>query len=194
MHTSYTFVLLGGFTLAALGAPLEPEPAHTLQDRQVAGMLADQAVGRKETCPLNFIMSDSLKEATKHVQVTGTIDCGDGECAVSQVEEHTFGIEASASINLANVAEIGGGVTEEWTTGNQYQCNGDDGDNAVCVWVRSKYRQYKVGVPDDAEKCHNKGKSELAWIPVQEDDGNEFYCVRDKAACKKVGAERWEGK
>ena len=178
--------------LLLLTNPMLTHSLTLLHPRQIPGALPEQANERKAACARGSIRGSSLAENHHHIQVSDAIACGRGEhtgCSAAKIEEHTFGIEGSASVNVGNVAEIGGGIVEEWTTGNQYTCEGENTD-AVCVWARSLYKQYQVA-PTNIEGCEDEYYPKK-WFPVEDSGEAVFYCVRGERYCRSKGDEYWE--
>ena len=189
----YHQLVLASLAVAALAHPADPlQGANSLAERQIAGALADQnSVSQK--CAVSEIFGKPIKDAMQFVQISENNDCGEGECSVTVSESHTFGIEGSAEISVANFGSIGGGITEEWTTGEEKQCVGED-TTAVCIWSRSKYRKFKAKVPNSegVKNCNNRQEQKEIWVPVKGSE-NDNYCVRG-GACRQKGDFYWEGK
>lgn len=129
--------------------------------------------------------------AYQHFQVTENIHCGKAGCSVSKLNEHTFGVEASISIE-GGYKEAGGslgaGVVDEWTSGQQYQCNGD-GDDTICVWVKVAYEKFEVAA--HGATCDSGGPYEVK-APRKDNAGGEYYCVTGAKYCRSIESHYWE--
>ncbi|KAL8671469.1 MAG: hypothetical protein Q9168_004038 [Polycauliona sp. 1 TL-2023] len=87
-------------------------------------------------------------QAFQHYQVTDNQDCGEGQCSVSQLETHTFGITLDVSI----ADDLG--ITKSWTSGETHNCEGDN-DDTICVWVKVAYSIFDTKL--HSEHCSNDG-------------------------------------
>ncbi|KAL8882935.1 MAG: hypothetical protein Q9198_000134 [Flavoplaca austrocitrina] len=126
--------------------------------------------------------------AFQHYQVTDNLDCTEGTCSVSKLEAHTFGL--SLGVSIAKVLGADFGLTESWTSGETYTCQGDNIDK-LCVWVKVAYTVFDTEL-DNPAACSNSGeKGEQVKIPREDNNGGGFYCGR-KEDCQHLNANFWE--
>ena len=138
-----------------------------------------------------------LGKSVHHMQVSDTLDCSDGECEVSQTNEHTFGIETSVELGggasdvVANVgASIGVTVTESWTNGKTKTCAAGEGES-VCIWVAVPYQKVEMSVrKSHLYPCSNPKTAE-GNFPEEKSASENYYCVRGKDNCRADGDGYW---
>ena len=72
-----------------------------------------------------------------HIQLSSNINCEGGGCQTSQsnTDSKTIGFTIGTNSNAKKLGWFQGGfsVSESWTTGNAYTCDGTAGE-IVCVW------------------------------------------------------------
>ena len=112
------------------------------------------------------------------------LGCTNGQCAVSEIEEHTFGVEASVGISKS-VFSADIGITSEWTNGNAYECSGEENE-VICVWAKAPYAVYdvKAGLTPCA------GDSAVVEAKIPKNSGQDMYCVR--GACRDKDQHYWQ--
>lgn len=117
-------------------------------------------------------------------QVTRNIACASAEgCATTKTEAQSFGWSVDVGVNTPYTS-AGFSVTQEWSSGEEYQCDGAEGD-IVCVWVKVPYLQYNVKAagycnPDQTRATFKSPKAE----------GGNYYCVTG-SACRGLGQGYW---
>lgn len=127
-----------------------------------------------------------------HKQVTENVNCGSAaSCAVTKLETYTI----SYSVDVHGVVPfINGGftVSESWTSGETYTCNGTPGE-ALCVWLKVAHTAYTIKLPSDANpSCTNQPYGPLVMeSPNTDNQGGEYYCVTG-SACRGLGQGYWE--
>lgn len=183
MKSTIIFVL--AFALPILSHPVGEAagPAISLPKRQ-------HTIGLNMAnfnCPYSTIKGDAKGQAYQHTQVTENIDCGSGDCAVSKLKQHTFGVSVGAEIT-SPIWGLGASVSEEWTSGETYECGGDEDDGFVCVWLKTAYTIYDVGTSDG---CYNDDTVE-ARFPNKNNAGGNYYCVRGERYCRDLDSMYWE--
>ena len=98
MYKQSAVLVLTALAFPILGLPLEEANpgTHQLAERQFGGG------GLAIDCPHSRIVGGSKGTWYHHWQVTDNIYCGvNSECSIAETEEHTFGVEASFSIDVA---------------------------------------------------------------------------------------------
>lgn len=133
-------------------------------------------------CAHNTIDGGPQGQAYHHWQVTDNLSCGGAAtCGTSELESHTFEIDSSVNIGAISV-----GVSESWTSGESYACNGITAET-VCVWVNVAYTIYNVKTHDD--DCNEPDAQ--AKFPNQDQAGGGFYCVTG-GDCREMNANYWQ--
>jgi hypothetical protein len=114
----------------------------------------------------------------------------DSSCSVSQLTTYTVGYTESATL----AQWIGGGfsVSESFTTGNTYSCNGNAGDT-VCVWVNLAHTAYQVRnyYAGQCPNNHGYGPDITLQSPNNNNAGGEYYCVTG-SGCGTNGQQYWD--
>ncbi|KAL8738014.1 MAG: hypothetical protein Q9181_001153 [Wetmoreana brouardii] len=176
---------LAGPLLAIPVAEKSTTPVQ-IAERQFGG------AGITVDCPHDKIVSGAKGSAFFHSQVTDNFECGENECSVSKISEHTFGysVNGGASFTWTNGAGVNAGfsVVEEWTSGGQFQCNGDLGET-VCVWLKVAYTLFDADTSSYA--CNNNGPIEVK-APNEGNNGGNYYCVKGAEYCRSDGQGYWE--
>ena len=141
-----------------------------------------------------------LGKSAHHMQVSDTLDCGDGVCEVSQTSEHTFGIETTVELGggVSDVvasagASIGVTLTESWTNGKTKTCGAGDGES-VCIWVGVPYQKVKMNDRVEALYPCKNPETVKVNIPEQRGPSDNYYCVRGKSNCRGDGDGYWVDK
>ncbi|KAI4093069.1 MAG: hypothetical protein L6R37_007446 [Teloschistes peruensis] len=171
--------------MSVTGIPID-ESSHfsnPLYERQTA------TAGLELTC--DWVADGPPKgKAFHHMQVTDNNACGSESCSTSKIKEHTFGIEAGIEgfdVKAVDVP-ISFGVTEEWTNGEQYTCNADNG--TVCVWLNVAYTTFNAkGEGNYCKEDSNPGEFKF---PNENNAGGGYYCVRGDQYCRSIDANYWE--
>lgn len=132
-------------------------------------------------------LGEKKADLIHHWQVSKNLDCGNGECAVAEIEQHTFGIEASVGI-AAGLFSAGVGLTSEWTNGNSYECSGQAGE-VICVWAKAEYAVYDVAAARTPCLSEN-GAGETVEAKFPKADGQDMYCVR--GPCREQDQHYWQ--
>ena len=97
MYRPSSVLFLAALALPVLGLPLDEANAgaHQLAERQFGG------AGLAINCPHDRIVGERKGTSFHHWQVTDNIYCGqNSECSIARMDEHTFGIEINAGVNL----------------------------------------------------------------------------------------------
>ena len=123
------------------------------------------------------------------MQVTDNEACGTGSCAVSKLTEHTFGVEAAVHLDVGP-ATLVTGIVDEWTSGEEYECEGKPGD-VVCVWVNVAYTEYHMTATNQ-ENCEGESEGNVKF-PHNNNWGGGYLCVYGDGNCRSNGASYWSG-
>ena len=105
--------------------------------------------------------------------------------------EHTFGIETSIDVTAEEVGGASVGVVNEWTSGEEYSCQGGPGQT-VCTWVETAYTVYEVRYTNDytsTASAYCQADSE-AKFPNANNAGGKYYCGYGKT-CQHINAAFW---
>ncbi|ORX35461.1 hypothetical protein BD324DRAFT_652587 [Kockovaella imperatae] len=128
-----------------------------------------------------------------HVQLSESITCSqDAGCQVGQSQTTSITVDWS----LASAADItewftaGFDVSESWTTGNSYTCDGNAGET-VCIWQNVAHTAYSV-MEEEINNCVGVTSSHAGVIrsPNSNNQGGGFYCV--VGTCGDQGDGYWE--
>ena len=177
----YKFLAFAAMALPTLAIPVEPmTPIAAVEKRQY--FFPDVAAN----CPYSRITGGPKGSAFEHWQVTDNISCGGATCSAAKLKEHTFGISAEGTL-AGNIAGLGIGVTNEWTSGEQYTCQEEDSET-VCVWVKMAYTIYDLATADG---CQNHATIE-GKIPNANNAGGGYYCVVGADLCRSIDSHYWE--
>ncbi len=150
-------------------------------------------VGPPPACTVSTILvgNGNPHQNGLHKQVSEPIQCSsDAGCSVSHLTSYTIGYSASATI----AQWIGGGfsVSESFTTGNTYTCNGNPGDT-VCVWVNLAHTAYTVQNFNSGECTPDPGPGTpfVLKSPNKNNAGGDYYCVIG-SGCGTNGQSYWD--
>lgn len=144
MHAILSLSALMAFALPLMSHPVNeglgldltsPNPVHV--KRQGPGTF-----WARPKCNYGKLVGEKKADLVHHWQVSKNHNCRDLECTVSEMDQHTFGVEASVGI-AASVFSVGAGLTAEWTSGNSYECSGKENEE-ICVWTRAEYALWDV--------------------------------------------------
>ncbi|MDI1489540.1 MAG: hypothetical protein OHK93_008821 [Ramalina farinacea] len=178
MYATFSLLQLATLIAPLLAIPVEQQ-SNSLEERQSG------AAGLALSCDL--VAGSKTGDAYYDQQVTDVIDCGAGTCSVSKINEHTFGYSIGGGVNNEFVS-LDASVTEEWTSGTQYQCDGEKGQKA-CVWVKVAYTTYNLEA-DKGMSCSGPTHADMT-APNTNNVGGEYYCVYGDD-CKGLGLGYWE--
>lgn len=131
--------------------------------------------------------SDKTKDTFFRSQLTEKIDCSSAKgCGTTHLEQRTFGYSVAVGANTP-FNSVGFGVTQEWTSGEEYSCEGETGD-IVCVWVKIKYIEYDV----EPENCDGESGVRTLRAPAEGTGTGkrDYYCVTGKY-CRTLGEGYW---
>ena len=146
------------------------------------------------------------------IQVSDTILCDNGDCSAGETNSQSFTVGFSFGTNSnfkPTFFQAGFSVSETWTTGNTYTCDGTAGES-VCIWQRVahtavslmilriwprsrlRFSQYSLG-QSQSGVCNPPASSDIAIMRSPNDNnlGGGFFCVRG-AGCQSKGANSWE--
>ena len=179
MYPTFSLLQLATLVTPLLAIPVEQQQGNSLEERQSG------AAGLALSCDL--VAGSKTGDAYYDQQVTDVIDCGAGTCSVSKINEHTFGYSIGGGVNNEFVS-LDASVTEEWTSGTQYQCDGEKGQKA-CVWVKVAYTKYNLEA-DKGMSCSGPTHADMT-APNTNNVGGEYYCVYGDD-CKGLGLGYWE--
>ncbi|KAL8635125.1 MAG: hypothetical protein Q9228_007354 [Teloschistes exilis] len=128
--------------------------------------------------------------AFHHQQVTDNTACGSESCSVGKLKSHTFGVELGiAGFDAEKVpVPLQFGVTDSWTSGETYTCDGDG--EMVCVWVNVAYTKFNTIAAGTS--CPKNSKPGQVQFPNKDNAGGGYYCVRGDQYCRSLGANYWE--
>ncbi|KAL8922679.1 MAG: hypothetical protein Q9208_004992 [Pyrenodesmia sp. 3 TL-2023] len=189
MHAILSLSALMAFALPVMSHPVNqglgldltsPNPAHVKRQR-------GQQWGFVPPCEYTKLVGEKKGDLVHHWQVSKNLECHDGECAVAEIEQHTFGVEASVGIG-ANVFGAGLGLVSEWTSGSSYECSGQAGET-ICVWAKAEYALWDVAAnPQPCSPPEGEGRIIEAKIPKESGEG--MYCVR--GPCRDEDQHYWQ--
>ncbi|KAI1812785.1 hypothetical protein GGS20DRAFT_587134 [Poronia punctata] len=136
----------------------------------------------------------SPRDRFLHKQLSQTITCDqENGCSVGRQESESFTIGFSITSGSDITEWISGGfsVSESWTTGNSYTCNGGAGDT-VCIWQSVAHTAYKVrnGSYNSCTGFEPSGDEIEISSPNEDNRGGGFYCV--VGTCRSQGDEYWD--
>ena len=184
---------------------------HTLESRMVGPgpCLVSEYLA---TSPTNALPGDGDPHQNYYnIQVSSNQICSaDDSCSAGEQQSKSFTINFSFGSNSnfkPSFFQAGFGVSESWTTGNSYTCNGDPGQT-VCVFQRVAHTavgeslpashrslthvQYSVG--EDDPKCgSDPSPSDPVAImrsPNANNQGGSFYCATG-TDCQYQGYDFW---
>ena len=167
-------------------------PALSIPITQIDSTNSDQSLAPRQysfpdvsaNCPHLTIAGPSKGPAHHHWQVTDNMSCGGANgCGTSKLQSHTFGVDSS--ISITKIIGLTAGITESWTSGETYTCDGVKGDT-VCVWVDVAYSIFDMKT---ASGCSDHSLVE-AKIPNADNNGGGYYCVTG-SACRALDQNYW---
>ncbi|KAI1172802.1 hypothetical protein F4777DRAFT_581564 [Nemania sp. FL0916] len=142
--------------------------------------------------PTKLVGDGNPHQWYKYKQVTGNVDCGDGDCSSATSKTTTYSLNWGASLKGKNSwAGFDFGVSISESTGQVETCSGGKGDT-VCVYWRQAYtaysvQDYKVGTDGNLVK---DGDRYTMWSPNKDEVGSGHVCGRNDR-CKQTGNEFW---
>ncbi|GIJ84868.1 hypothetical protein Asppvi_003719 [Aspergillus pseudoviridinutans] len=125
-------------------------------------------------------------------QLSENINCGASpSCSVGHEQSSSFSVEWSASAAAFEWISGGFAVQEEWTTGNEYTCFGNQGDT-VCVWYNTAHTAYTVQNWEEnvCTSPTQSGDPYVMFSPNQNNAGGGYYCV--VGTCRSEGQGYWD--
>ena len=129
-------------------------------------------------------------------QLSETITCGQtAGCSVGSSNSKAYTVAFSATAKLAEWISGGFSVSQSWTTGNSYTCNGAAGDT-VCIWYNTMHTAYTVHnyfTMLGSFGCNNfpvTGPDFVLKSPNNNNAGGGYYCV--VGTCRNQGDSYWE--
>ncbi|RBA17472.1 hypothetical protein FPRO05_02196 [Fusarium proliferatum] len=128
-----------------------------------------------------------------HKQLSENIDCANAaSCSVGQTDSvsYTIGWTASAGGPSGNWISGGFSVSESWTTGNSYTCNGGKGET-ICIWYNIAHTAYTV--QEYTKNTCTEGSGGTPYViysPNESNRGGGYYCVI--GTCRSKGDGYWD--
>ncbi|KAF5660150.1 hypothetical protein FHETE_9123 [Fusarium heterosporum] len=156
-------------------------------------------------------------------QLSENINCGNAAgCTVGEMNSKSFTVSWSlgaSGINAYEWISAGFAVEEQWTTGSNYECNGDPGDT-VCIWYNTAHTACRwhspyhlcpsgasleyannVGLIDTVHNVsHDTCDIHSGWVPDSDpfvmkspnssNRGGGYYCV--VGSCRAQGDAYWD--
>ena len=129
-------------------------------------------------------------------QLSETITCGPtAGCSVGSSKSKSHTVTYSVSSKIGEWISGGFSVSQSWTTGNSYTCNGAAGDT-VCIWYSTMHTAYTV---HDSLRtvgsfgCNSDpiiGPDVILKSPNNNNAGGGYYCV--VGTCRNRGDNYWE--
>ena len=89
-------------------------------------------------------------------------------------------------------ADAGFEVQQQWTTGNDYTCNGEAGEE-ICVRYKIAHTEYEViGTYENgcSGRKNDWGEAYKITAPNKANRGGKEHCVRE--TCRAQGDQYWE--
>ncbi|KAG8534323.1 uncharacterized protein KY384_001167 [Bacidia gigantensis] len=130
----------------------------------------------------------TARETTHHQpQVTEKNDCNNGVCIIANLYQHALGIEASVP-QAGSIAGMIASITDEKTSGEEYGCQGEEGDGEICVLLNTAYTICDVGAADG---CHDNSVVE-AKVPHANNNGVKYCGVSESGYCRGLDQDYWE--
>ena len=141
--------------------------------------------------------SKVIGRSVHHMQVSDTLACSDGECEVSQTNEHSFGVETTAELG-GEVSRLVGGIsasigvtiTNSWTNGKTKTCSAVENES-VCIFVAVPYRKIELSNRGGGVRTCSNPETAEGNFPVDKGSDSNFYCVRGKDNCRHDGDGYW---
>ncbi|EAA30077.1 hypothetical protein GE21DRAFT_5003 [Neurospora crassa] len=131
-------------------------------------------------------------QTPKHIQVTESLDCGNGECSIGQVEVHSMTIRFTAGAKLSRWISAGFRVEQSTTTGSIKECRAGAYD-WVAAWVKVGRTSYRVrnGLFNSCTGTKPQGDVFTITSPNANNNGGNPYCVRGKRYVRRLG-DSWD--
>ncbi|KAF9761351.1 hypothetical protein IL306_003848 [Fusarium sp. DS 682] len=128
-----------------------------------------------------------------HKQLSENINCGNAQsCSVGKTDSESFtiGFTVSAGGPAATWISGGFGVSESWTTGNSYTCNGGPGET-ICIWYNIAHTAYTVqDVTTNPCTGSKESSPYVMFSPNENNSGGGYYCV--VGTCRSKGEGYWD--
>jgi hypothetical protein len=122
------------------------------------------------------------------LQVSGTNNCTSGTCSVEHSVSKTVGWELALQ-GSGTYAALGFAVSESYTTGNAYSCDGAE-NQLTCVHALVTYTDYTAKEEHVGGLCPILHATPyVIYAPTKAGQGN-FACARN-ADCHAMGWEQW---
>ncbi|KAF4426135.1 hypothetical protein F53441_14140 [Fusarium austroafricanum] len=129
-----------------------------------------------------------------HKQLSENINCANAQsCSVGKTDSESFTIGFTVSAGGPAATWMSGGfsVSESWTTGNSYTCNGGPGET-ICIWYNIAHTAYTVQ-EWSSNPCgggHASSKPYIMFSPNANNKGGGYYCV--VGTCRSKGEGYWD--
>ena len=129
-------------------------------------------------------------------QLSETISCGSAAgCSVGNTDSKSYTVGFTATAKLNEWISGGFSVSQTWTTGNTYTCNGASGDT-VCIWYNTMHTAYTVyneltmAGPWGCDQGPVNSPDFILRSPNTNNAGGGYYCV--VGTCRSQGEAYWE--
>ncbi|KAK3951846.1 hypothetical protein QBC32DRAFT_398401 [Pseudoneurospora amorphoporcata] len=131
-------------------------------------------------------------QAPKHIQVTESMDCGNGECSISHFDAHSMTIRFTAGAKLSTWSSAGFRVEQSTTTGMIKECKAGAYD-WVAGWMKVGRTQYRVrnGLFNACTGTKPHGDVFTITSPNTNNRGGNPYCVGGKRYVRNLG-DSWD--
>ncbi|KAM0345650.1 hypothetical protein ACHAPU_006304 [Fusarium lateritium] len=130
-----------------------------------------------------------------HKQLSEVVNCGSAQsCSVGNTQSKSYTIGWTATFTPASWISGGFSVSESWTTGNTYSCNGGPGED-ICVWYNTAHTAY-TAINREYDTCGtgsgwvNVGDNFVIYSPNESNRGGGYYCV--VGTCRAQGDGYWD--
>ncbi|EGO58358.1 hypothetical protein NEUTE1DRAFT_41295 [Neurospora tetrasperma FGSC 2508] len=129
-------------------------------------------------------------QTPKHIQES--LDCGNGECSIGQIEVHAMTIRFTAGAKLSRWITAGFRVEQSTTTGSIKECRAGAYD-WVAAWVKVGRTSYRVrnGLFNSCTGTKPQGDVFTITSPNANNNGGNPYCVRGKRYVRRLG-DSWD--
>lgn len=123
------------------------------------------------------------------IQVSSDIQCGPAGCSVSYAQGRTLEWSVAGTAG-GPFATLGFGVTQAYTTSNEYLCNG--GPNQwTCITAIVEYIEYTAKEVEVNGNCYGL-HSDPYIIRAPSLENRDRYLCHTGAHCHGIGWEKWE--
>lgn len=121
-----------------------------------------------------------------------SLDCGNGECSIGQIEVHSMTIRFTAGAKLSRWITAGFRVEQSTTTGSIKECRAGAYD-WVAAWVKVGRTSYRVrnGLFNSCTGTKPQGDVFTITSPNANNNGGNPYCVRGKRYVRRLG-DSWD--